>query len=129
MSLILKFEKLSNNRWRLLEDLFFDTSSAVFFKTSRQDISFDHVKIPAGFITDFASIPKPLKLIYKYDTIYSKASILHDYLYQKGLFDRKVADGLFYKAMRSEGVGWFKSKSIYRAVRMFGWVFYKKNES
>lgn len=42
-------------------------------------------KIPAGFITDFASVPKPLQILISKTGKHGKAAVLHDYLYRCAL--------------------------------------------
>ena len=111
----MKIEYIGNNRWRLLESIGFE------------DVKNDYL-VPAGFITDFASIPRTVRVMFKYDTIYSRASVIHDYLYKYKDIDitkRKDADLLFLKIMKKDGVGLIKRHIIYRSVRMFGFLFYK----
>ena len=60
------------HRWRLV----FQFQYHVGRRYSREVI-----KVPAGFITDFASIPKFLWFLPSWAK-FNKASILHDHLYQ-----------------------------------------------
>ena len=54
------------------------------------------IKIPAGFVTDFASVPRALQWYAppKHPD-YRIAAIVHDYLYRFGVVDRFVADAIF----------------------------------
>ena len=60
---------------------------------------------------------------------------MHDFLYSKDsddLFpvqDRKQADLIFKEAMFNAGVGWITRETVFRAVRLGGWVSYKKKFS
>jgi hypothetical protein len=81
--------------------------------------------IPAGFETDFASMPLKLARWGKYGW----AAILHDYLYSKDcelILTRTRADGLFYIFMRHMGTNAALSSIIYFFVRLFGWAFFRK---
>ena len=79
----------------------------------------DVVKVPSGFITDFASTPF---FIWKMG-LYSKAAVVHDYLYQSKLRTRMEADAIFYEAMLVLGVPKWKAGLFYWSVRLFAfWV-------
>lgn len=80
--------------------------------------------IPAGFQTDFASVPRlPLVYLLTGDTAH-KAAVVHDYLYQKKLFRRDICDRVFLEAMRVTGVAEWRSHLMYAAVRLFGGFWY-----
>lgn len=81
------------------------------------------VHVPKGFTTDFASTP-----FFLWKTgLYSKAAVVHDYLYRSKMVDRAIADAIFKEAMIVLGVHPIKAQVFYLAVRCFGWVGYKKN--
>ncbi len=82
------------------------------------------IEIPCGFITDFASIPRPFWPIIKPTGLIAKAAIVHDYLYANKIFDRKTCDEIFYIAMRAADVSHWKAYICYLAVRLFGSKFY-----
>lgn len=113
-------EPLDGKFWRLVEPFYYRIGS----DTSNQVIYVD-----AGFITDFASIPKFLWFL-PYWAKYSKAAILHDWLYHaKQIMDepcsRKRADDIFLEAMLIEFrlhkmLGGIIAYSEYVAVRIFG---------
>ncbi|QCD52795.1 DUF1353 domain-containing protein [Campylobacter sp. RM16192] len=87
----------------------------------------DLVVIPAGFIFDGASVPKLFTNIFpKSGARYDRAACLHDWLYATQTTSRKEADDLFLQAMKADGVNWITRKTIYRAVRMFGWSAWRK---
>ena len=78
------------------------------------------ISIPAGFVTDFASVPRILWPLISPWGNHGICAILHDYLYRYGVFDRVVCDALFLEAMRVSGVGAFKRRVIYASVRVWG---------
>lgn len=87
------------------------------------------LKVPAGFKTNFASVPQVFHSLIAPLGKHSQASILHDYLYSKDCIyslTRKQADLIFYEAMCSSLVHPFTARLMYCAVRAFGFAFYKK---
>lgn len=76
--------------------------------------------VPAGFETDFASVPR-LPLVYlATGGIARQAAVVHDYLYSTGQHPRQIADRVFLDAMKVSGVSWIKAQLMYSAVRLFG---------
>jgi hypothetical protein len=85
----------------------------------------DRIEVPTGFITDFASVPKALwSIIPPYGT-YTKAAVIHDYLYRNAIVSRADADGIFKKIMSESGVGLIRRGLMWAAVRLFGRAAYK----
>ncbi len=81
------------------------------------------IQVPAGFVTDFASVPKVFHSILPAWGRYGKAAVIHDYMYQdtdSPWLTRKMADELFYGAMLVSGTKPWKAKVMYWAVRLFG---------
>lgn len=76
--------------------------------------------VPAGMITDLASIPKLLRPAIDRNGLSRPAAVLHDYLYLIGSLSRKQADELFLEALLSCGVSSFVAKGMYWSVRAFG---------
>jgi len=87
----------------------------------------DIIKIPAGFITDFASTPRFLWSIFPPFGKYGKASVVHDFLYSKYIYSRKQCDEIFLEAMGVLKVPKWKKYLMYYAVRLFGRSHYSKN--
>jgi len=88
----------------------------------------DIIKIPAGFITDFASTPRFLWSIFPPFGKYGKAAVLHDYLYGTQKYSRKKCDKTFLEAMGVLKVPKWKRYMMYYAVRLFGRSHYSKND-
>ncbi len=89
--------------------------------------------IPAGFVHDGASVPQFLWGItgIRPDGLIRAAALVHDYIYRyagwEGLYTRKEADVLFRHIIREAGLGWWTAARAYRAVRLFGWIPWRKN--
>lgn len=95
------------------------------------------IKIPSGFVTDFASMP--LGILFKSPGgLWDKPAIVHDLLYRRGWIEverhhqfitRKDADDIFKEAMEMAGVNWLARQIIYAGVRIGGvatWDRYRK---
>jgi hypothetical protein len=78
--------------------------------------------VPAGFETDYASVPRPLWSIFPPSGKYSRAAVLHDYLYRFSKLSRKRCDDIFLECMDALGVPYFKRYAMYWGVRMGGWA-------
>lgn len=87
------------------------------------------ITVPAGFVTDFASIPRPLWWLWPpAGGSYDQAGALHDYLYrvQFANLERVVADAVLLEAMDVLGVPVLERRCIYLGVRLGGWVTYQR---
>ena len=111
-------------RWRVVENVCFAKPWSAVFTTAKGSFQ---LTIPAGFITDGASIPRLLWPLFSPTGKHMRAAVLHDYLYQlcksKGMTDatsRESADDLFLLAMLDSGVSPIRAKVMYWAVRVFG---------
>lgn len=85
--------------------------------------------VPAGFVTDGASIPRIFWNILSPFGPYFGAAIFHDYGYSKDCewnLSREEVDELFKELMFNSGIGWLKRETIYRAVRTFGGFSFKR---
>lgn len=85
------------------------------------------ITVPSGFITDGASVPRPLWDLLPAWGTYSRAAVIHDYLCRliddghphPLAFDRKTADGIFYEAMVVCGTGATMRWMMWAAVRFY----------
>lgn len=82
--------------------------------------------IPRGFELDFASIPRALWWLWPKVGRYARAALVHDALYRKGEVSRVQADALFLAVMEQDGVRWRDRWPIYLAVRLFGWIAWRR---
>lgn len=107
--------RLSHGRayWRLL----------VPFRHERPGV---RVVVPAGFLTDFASVPRFLWPIFPPTGPWQRAAVVHDWLYTRAAdCPRFLADALFRDAMQAAGVPAWRRVAAYYAVRCFGWLAYR----
>ena len=91
------------------------------------------ITVPAEFVSDFASVPRPAKLVIDDDDPRILAgSILHDYVYsrrghmERGILTREQADGLLREAMLACGASALLAGLVYRAVRLGGAGHWKR---
>ena len=108
-------------RWRLVFPFLYHVGSRY---------SQEVIKVPAEFITDFASIPKFLWWLPSWAK-YIKAAVLHDWLYVTQNIagkpiTRKYADQIFLEAMliewRHHCSRYVMAYIEYYSVRIFGWL-------
>ena len=85
------------------------------------------VVTPKGFVTDFASVPRPLWHILPKWGGYGVAAVIHDYLYWSQHISRRDADLWLLKTMEEMEVGWFHARVIWGAVRLFGGIAWNGN--
>jgi hypothetical protein len=91
---------------------------------------FGTIVVPAGFKTDFASVPR-LPLIYLlFGNVTQGPAVIHDYLYshlttKTAKYTQKTADKVFLEAMLHIGVPVWQGYVMYWAVRMFGQLHMK----
>jgi hypothetical protein len=86
----------------------------------------DVISIPAGYETDFASIPEICGFIMQKDGPYSQPAVVHDFLYGGRIYPRKKCDEILYEAMGDTEVPTpiIDRRLIYDHVRLYGWLFY-----
>ena len=77
--------------------------------------------VPAGFRTDFASVPRVVTWLVPRFGAYTLAAILHDWLVTEGIRSEVVsareADGLFRRVMRESGVPVLRRWIMWAGVR------------
>ena len=86
----------------------------------RIGVSTQEVVVPAGFVTDFASIPQALQSIIRANGNYILPAVVHDYLYWNQSCTRKQADQIFLLAMIENKVGALHQRAIHGAVAVAG---------
>lgn len=104
------------------------------FEYYREGNKNDIIKIPKGFDTDFASIPRFLwSYLPPFGTKrnpYFNASLLHDFVYDEicdyPISGRKEADKIFLEAMKAIGIKWYVRYTLYYAARLFGGRSYER---
>jgi hypothetical protein len=77
----------------------------------------DRIVVSEGFVTDFASIPQSLwSLGLSPHGQYSRAAVIHDYLYWAQACTREQLDWLLLIAMKESNVGGFGEFLVYQGV-------------
>lgn len=77
------------------------------------------IVVPAGFVTDLASIPPTLQAIESKTGPSMAPAIVHDYLYWYQPCSKDEADAVFYVAMLSVEVGRTKTPGMFQIVSDF----------
>lgn len=78
------------------------------------------VRVPPGFKTDFASVPR-LPLTYLlFGGVGDAAAVVHDYLYTMGNVPRKLCDEVFVEALKASDVAAWRRGPMWLGVRLFG---------
>ena len=80
------------------------------------------IMVPAGFVTDLASIPRLFWNILPPFGKYTRAAIVHDWLYRTQMRTRETADRVLWDGMVACGVPWWQRVIIYQNVRWFGFA-------
>lgn len=108
----------NNQHWILLE--------ALNYQIGDTD---DILTVPAGFVTDFASIPKALwSLGLSPHGRYSRAAIIHDFLYWSQVCTKTQSDRLLVLAMKESNVAKVKEKTIFAGVKVGGASSWAENK-
>ncbi len=111
---------LENYRWQLLAEFDYYMGDSVRQKFSLVRDHLKVVRVPAGTITDLATVPRPLWVIFPPHGQYAKAAIIHDYLYDQAIGSKSFADSVFLEAMEVLAVPRWRRVLMYWAVRVFG---------
>jgi hypothetical protein len=112
----LQVECLDDGRhYRLLAE--FDFASEVLERI---------IRVPFGFVTDFASVPRVLWALIPPTGRYSKAAVIHDLAYQcpemiTPIITRLQGDRLLLEGMCALRTGWLTRWLIFWGVRAGGW--------
>jgi len=83
------------------------------------------IKVPVGFISDYASIPRLLTPIIPVMGKHRKAAVVHDRLYKETghtatkTYSRVECDKIFLEAMKDCGVSTWKRYTMYWGVRSY----------
>lgn len=86
------------------------------------------ITVPAGFETDFASVPRIFWSIFPPTGKHGKAAVLHDYLYATQQASRVVADAIFLEAMAVLNVPAWRRWTMYLGVRLGGWYAWRQHQ-
>lgn len=84
------------------------------------------ISVPAGTVTDLATVPRLLWAFFPPHGRWAKAAIIHDFLYELAIGTKAEADRTFLEAMTVLGVSRFTRAVMYWAARWFGKGNYKQ---
>src|SRR5437773_4766029 len=104
----LELEYLDGKTWRL--------TSVFRYQAAAGNI----ITIPAGFLTDFASIPRGLWNVLPPTSACGDGAVVHDYLYSTQPCTRAQADGILIEAMAVQGIGRLTRALVWAGVRVGG---------
>jgi len=102
-------KQVGENDWELMNELVYQGNYETFV-------------VPAGTDTDFASVPRPFVWFIPRYGKYTRAAILHDYLWRVKAMDGEIAwadaDGLFRRTLRELDVAFLQRWIMWSAVRL-----------
>lgn len=104
-----------SGKWMLVRPLYYRSAAG------------ELIVIPAGFLTDLASIPRAFHWLIPVNGKHRAPAILHDYLFVVQDRSRADVDALFLEAMADAGVRWTQRTAMYAAVRLGGWAPWQHN--
>ena len=99
-----------NRQWMLYDDLDYSVGDSEIV-----------ISVPAGFVTDFASIPQIFwSTGLSPDGTYSRAAVVHDFLYWTQACSKSQADNILMIAMKESNVPTLTRDAIYEGVHLGG---------
>ena len=96
-----------------------------------EEDSGDSIDVLIGFMTDFASVPRPLWWLFPRWGKYGNAAVIHDWCYWEQKRSREESDRIFREAMEVLNVPKWKVLIIYYSVKLGGgpaWLGNKKRK-
>ena len=104
----LTVRRVDADRWSLVDDLVYQGR-------------WERFVVPAGFRTDFATVPRVVTWLIPRFGAYTLAAILHDWLcgqgIRSGVVSAREADGIFRRVMRESGVPVLRRWMMWAGVR------------
>lgn len=85
------------------------------------------IVVPAGFVTDYASIPPGVRAFIGKRGRHSRAAVVHDFLYWSQLCSRAQADNLMLIGMKEDDAGALRSWAIHTGVDLGGGFAWEAN--
>lgn len=110
---------------RFKDPIYFLTKPILWMPNRDQDLP--QVKVPKGFVTDLASIPRMFWSLLRPDGEYTYPAIIHDYLYWTQNISKEKSDLIFRLAMEDFNINSATSLIIYNAVSSGGSSAWKNN--
>jgi hypothetical protein len=105
----------------------------LFFPLIYESDLLGKIEVPAGFETDFASVPRVPFIYELFGARAHREAVLHDYLYRTDSVPQATysqANEVFYEAMELRGKSWLVRHGMWLGVVLGGWTaFHKKKVS
>src|SRR5262249_18377967 len=103
-------------------DYFYIRGAIEWYKNTDgpKEDQFESVTVPAGFVSDLASVPRVFWSLIPKTGRYAYAAIVHDYLYWSQIRSRQEADRIFEIAMHDSKVPATVVYTLTSAVRLGG---------
>lgn len=105
-------ELVGNNLWKVHEEFEYHIGKLP---------SVNVIKVPVGFKTNFASVPRIFWMLISPIDTHGKAAVVHDYLYYTQKYNRKRSDCIFKEGMEVLKVPKWKIFTMFWVVRLCGW--------
>lgn len=111
---------------RFADPVYFITQQIGWDPNSRQS-GFNPVRVPIGFVTDFASVPRVFWSSLRPDGLYAYAAVIHDYLYWEQMVSRKLSDAILKACMEDFDIDAATVWTVHTAVRLRGRAAWTEN--
>lgn len=112
---------------RFADPMYFTTKEFGWDPEDDKVGTYPPVRVPVGFVTDFASIPRLFWSTLRPDGTYSYAAAVHDYLYWAQPVPRNKADEIFKFLMQDFKINEVIVSGMYNAVRLGGFKAWNDN--
>jgi Protein of unknown function (DUF1353) len=112
---------------RFKEAIWVLTKPISWVPAKEDEAKYYRVDVPVGFVTDFASIPRPFWTLLPRDGEYTYPAIIHDYLYWFQTQSKEAADDILKIGMEEFQVDYWKVLAIYEGVKLGGRSSWDKN--
>lgn len=133
----LRVDRLDTGERQLVRDLVMNLRRDVDLRGFRHDLvgvdgGIPEVTVPAGFVTDFSSIPAPFRVLFRFSSV-DLAGCVHDLAYRIQM-PRRPADRMW-EIVATSGhtkrsrIGRFRGRLGYLGLRLGGHFAYRANAS
>jgi hypothetical protein len=93
-------------------------------KNPHVDDDFPDIVVPAGYITNGASVPTFLHDVISPTGDLFRASVVHDYLYYSKIVSRREADAIFREIVLDDTGSWLLAYLTWSTVRVSGSAYW-----
>jgi hypothetical protein len=112
---------------RFADPMYFLTSVIGWDPEPAQANTYQPVRVPIGFVTDFASIPRIFWSLLRPDGTYSYAAVIHDFLYWEQYLSREASDAILRLCMEDFKINAAVITTIHSGVRLGGSFAWEDN--